>query len=58
MPNLSIQDRVDIAYQVIDILQDPDFGLELTERTKKILAKSLKSKRRRIPFSEIKKRFY
>lgn len=43
---------------VRDVLEDPDFGLELTAGAKKRLKGALKSAKKRMPLSEIKKRYY
>jgi hypothetical protein len=43
------------AYQV---LSDPDFRLELSNKTKKRLHQALISKKKTVAFSEIKKKYY
>ena len=46
-----------IVKAIYEILNDPDFGLELSEKAKKRLRQSLISKQKTISFSEIKKRY-
>ena len=46
-----------IVQAIYEILNDPDFGLELSEKAKKRLRQSLISKQKTISFSEIKKRY-
>ena len=50
--------RKEVAKALREILDDPDFGLELTEYAKKRLHRALKSKGKGMPFSEIKKKYY
>ena len=45
-----------IIQTVYQVLNDPDFGLELTEKAKKRLHRAFKQKT--ISFSEIKKKHY
>lgn len=47
-----------IVRAIEEVLNDPDFGLELTERAKRRLRQATGSKRKNIPFSEIKKSYY
>lgn len=47
-----------IVQIVNEILNDPDFGLELSEKAKKRLRQANVSKQKTIPFSEIKKKYY
>ena len=47
-----------IIQTVKEVLNDPDFGLELSEKAKKRLHQALISKRKTISFSEIKKKYY
>lgn len=48
-----------IMRAIHEVLSDPDFGLELTERAKRRLRKARISRQRRgIPFSDIKKNYY
>ena len=47
-----------IMRAVQEVLNDPDFGLELTARAKKRLREAQKSKTQRtIPFEDIKKKY-
>ena len=48
-----------IMQAIHEVLRDPDFGLELSERAKKRLRKAIKSGQGKgTPFSEIKKKNY
>lgn len=47
-----------IVRAIEEVLSDPDFGLELTERAKRRLRQAAGSKRKNISFSEIKKKYY
>jgi len=47
-----------IIQTVNEVLNDPDFGLELSEKAKKRLHQALISKRKTISFSEIRKKYY
>ena len=47
-----------IIQTVKEVLNDPDFGLELSEKAKKRLHQALISKRKPISFSEIRKQYY
>ena len=47
-----------IIQTVKEVLNDPDFGLELSEKAKKRLHQALISKRKTISFSEIRKKYY
>ena len=46
-----------IAQTVIDVLNDPDFGLELTEKTKKRLRDASLPNKKMIPLSVIKRKY-
>ena len=46
---------VETIHQVLD---DPDFGMELSERAKKRLEQARKSRKRGIPASEIRRKYY
>lgn len=46
-----------IAQTVIEVLNDPDFGLELTEKAKKRLRDASLSNKKTVPFSVIKRRY-
>lgn len=46
-----------IVQAIYEVLNDPDFGLELSGRVKKRLRQSLISKQKTIPFSEIKRKY-
>ena len=46
-----------IIQAIYEILNDPDFGLELSEKAKKRLRQSLISKQKTISLLEIKKRY-
>ena len=46
-----------IIQVIYEILNDPDFGLELSEKAKKRLRQSLISKQKTISLLEIKKRY-
>ena len=47
-----------IIQAIYEILNDPDFGLELSEKAKKRLRQSLISKQKTISLPEIKKKYY
>ena len=47
-----------IIQTVNEVLNDPDFGLELSEEAKKRLHQASISKRKTISFSEIRKKYY
>jgi len=47
-----------VIQTIYEVLNDPDFGLELSGKAKKRLRQALISKQKTIPFSEIKKRYY
>jgi hypothetical protein len=48
--------RLYISRAIEEIVDDPDRGLELSARTKKILLARSRSKGKLIPLSEVKKR--
>jgi len=50
-----IKTRVYIARTLDEILGDPDNGLELSDRTKKILNTRLKSKSKLVSLAKVKK---
>lgn len=50
--------RREVLVVLREVIDDPDFGLELTEKAKKRLRKAKSSKRKGVSFSEIKKRYY
>lgn len=54
---LSSEVKTFIIRAVYEVLNDPDFGLELSEWTKKRLRKARVSKRKGISFSEIKNKY-
>lgn len=54
---INIQLRREIISVLRDILDDPDFGLELTEGVKKRLTKSLASNKKGVSLSQIKKKY-
>ena len=47
-----------IAHSIREILDDPDYGLELKESFKKRLRAAQTSKGRGVPFSEVRKKYY
>ena len=47
-----------IVQAVNEVLNDPDFGLELSEKAKKRLSQASISKQKTVSFSEIKKKYY
>ena len=47
-----------IIQAIYEILNDPDFGLELNKKVQKRLRRALISKQKTILFSEIKKKYY
>ena len=53
---LEMATRTLIAETVREILEDPDFGLELSERAKRRLSQSRHSKKT-VPLSEIKRKY-
>lgn len=46
-----------IVRAIQEVLNDPDFGLELSKKAKKRLRQAAVSKQKTIPFSEIKKSY-
>ena len=46
-----------IIQTIMEILHDPDFGLELTEKAKMRLQKASASTKKGVPFSVIKKKY-
>ena len=46
-----------ISQEIMAVLEDPDFGMELSAFAKKRLSQARKSKAKTIPFSEIKKKY-
>ena len=46
-----------ISQEIVAILEDPDFGLELSTYAKKRLLMSQKNKIKITPFSQIKKKY-
>ena len=50
--------RLEIVMALREIIDDPDFGLEFTEKAKKRLRLALIKKQKGIPLSEIKKKYY
>ena len=55
---LSAQEKAFIVGAVQEVLEDPDFGLELTEEAKKRLEKERTSKQKTISLTEIKGKYY
>ncbi|MEK7146867.1 MAG: hypothetical protein AAB772_01285 [Patescibacteria group bacterium] len=55
---LSKDVKIFITQALSEFLNDPDFGLELSEKTKKRLRQANTSKEKPISFSEIKKKYY
>lgn len=55
---LDAQERVFIVKAVQEVLEDPDFGLELTEEAKKRLEKERVSKQKTISLGEIKRKYH
>ncbi len=47
-----------IVQVVNEVLNDPDFGLKLSEKTKKRLHRALTLKQKTISFSEIRRKYY
>ena len=47
-----------IAHSIREILDDPDYGLELKESFKKKLRAAQKSKDKGIPLAEIRRKYY
>jgi len=47
-----------IVRLVNEILSDPDFGLELSEKAKKRLRQTLAPKQKTISFSKIREKYY
>lgn len=64
MPAITIPKKLNkevkefIVQTINEVLNDPDFGLELTERAKKRLRQASLFKQKTVPFSEIKKKYY
>lgn len=53
----SFDEKIAIAEVVREILDDPDFGLELTNEAKRRLRRAMKDRRPGIPLEEIKRRY-
>ncbi len=49
--------RAAVAISVQEVLNDPDFGMELTAYAKKRLRAAMKDKGRGTPLAEIKKKY-
>lgn len=47
-----------VVQAINEVLNDPDFGLELSEKAKKRLRQANVSRRKTVYFSEIKKKYY
>ena len=56
--NIAPELKVFIAQSIREILDDPDFGLELTEVAKKRLRAARKSKGRGISLADARKKYY
>ena len=54
---LSPQVKTFIVETVREVLEDPDFGLELRENFKKKLERRQRSQRKSVPLDEIVKRY-
>lgn len=49
--------RLYISQAITEILNDPDYGMELSEKTKERLQKIKQSPRKAISFEDIKKKY-
>ena len=64
MSNIAISEKLTpqiksfILRAIDEVLNDPDFGLELREKAKRRLRQALSSKQKTTPFAEIKKKYY
>lgn len=47
-----------IMRAIQEILSDPDFGLELSEEAKRRLGQASRLRKKSIPLSEVKKKYY
>lgn len=56
--NIQPELKAFIAHSIREILDDPDFGLELTEATKRRLRAAKSKKQKWISHAEVKKRLY
>ena len=56
--NLTNEIKSFVVQAIEEVLSDPDFGLELSEKAKKRLGYARISKKKNIPFSEIKRKYY
>ena len=56
--NIAPELRAFIAQSIREILDDPDFGLELKEVAKKRLRAARKSKGRGISLADVRKKYY
>jgi hypothetical protein len=54
---LSVQEKAFMAEAIQEILDDPDFGLELTESAKKVLRERSQSISKTISADEIKRKY-
>ena len=50
--------KIFIVQAINEVLNDPDFGLELSEKAKKRLRQALTLKKKTISFSEIRGKYY
>jgi hypothetical protein len=57
-PKINYEIKRLVAEALYDILNDPDFGLELSARAKKRLRRASAPSRRTISFGEIKRKYY
>lgn len=53
----SFDEKIAIAEVVREILDDPDFGLELTDEARRRLRRATRDRRPGIPLEEIKRRY-
>lgn len=57
-PKINKKAKTVIAQLVSEILSDPDFGLELSDKAKKRLLDADKRRTKTITFDEIEKKYY
>lgn len=55
---IEISTKTFIVQAIKDIMDDPDFGLELTKKTEKRLKQARTGKEKTTPLFEIKEKYY
>ncbi len=55
---IAFETKALISQMIRDVLDDPDFGLELSDNAKKRLVRMRRLPQRTVSFSAIKKKYY